>query len=153
MNDLIELYLSAHEWGMAEQTARECLSHRIQKRHKVVTREVTDASGNTIVVTEMAAVKQPDDWAYYLTMSELGAALAGQKKYAAAEPSLVDDYKGLKALQKDIPVLKKSALDEAANRLFTLYLAWGKPEKAREWAPKPKSKIAVDDGDPDIHHR
>ncbi len=133
MNDLTELYLSAQQWEMAEQTARECLRRREQKRHKKVTRQVVDASGNTIDVTEMAVVQQPDDWAYYLSMSQLGAALAGQKKFAAAEPLLVDGYKGLKSLEKDIPLLNKPDLDEAAKRTFTLYLAWGKPQKASEW--------------------
>ncbi len=39
---------------------------------------------------------QPGDWWVFLTKSQLGAALAGQKKYLEAEPLLIDGYEGLK---------------------------------------------------------
>jgi hypothetical protein len=37
---------------------------------------------------------RPDDWRRFRAESVLGAILAGQKKYADAEPLLVEGYRG-----------------------------------------------------------
>ncbi len=54
MNHLAGTYLATNRWAEAEVTARECLSH-FEK-------------------------KQPDEWLRFHAMSQLGAALAGQKR-------------------------------------------------------------------------
>ena len=54
------------------------------------------------------------------TMSQLGAALAGQKKYAEAEPLLIDGYDGMKAREAKIPAPAKKDLAAAAARIVTL---------------------------------
>jgi serine/threonine protein kinase len=106
MNNLAGAYLDVRRWNMAEATARECLRLRERK---------------------------PEDWWRFHTMSQLGTALAGQKKYAQAEPLLIQGYEGLKAREAKISALNKNYLAEGAQRVVKLYEAWGKPEKAAEW--------------------
>ena len=77
--------------------------------------------------------KPPDDWSRFHTMSLLGAALAGQKKYAEAEPLLIAGYEGLKAREAKIPAPSRGRLAAAAARIVPFYEAWGQPDKAAEW--------------------
>ena len=77
--------------------------------------------------------KGPDDWFYYLTQSQLGAALAGQKRHAEAEPLLVRGYEGLKAREAKIAAPRRTDVAEATARIVPFYAAWGKPDKADEW--------------------
>ena len=74
---LIEAYLNARRWAEAAAAAREGLEARTRK--------------------------SPDDWSQFHTMSLLGAALAGQKKYPHAEPPLIAGYEGLKGREAKIP--------------------------------------------------
>jgi serine/threonine protein kinase len=94
LNSLAGAYLEARRWAEAERTARECLSLR--------------------------AKQPPDDWWRYQTMSQLGAALAGQTKYAEAEPLILAGYEGLKAREAKIPAPNKPCLTEAADRIVRL---------------------------------
>jgi eukaryotic-like serine/threonine-protein kinase len=107
MNDLATAYLDGQQWSKAETVARDCLSLR--------------------------AKKQPDDWLSFHTMSQLGAALAGQKKYAEAEPLLVEGYEGMKKREAQIPPEGRPRLAEAAERLVQLYEATGRDELAAQW--------------------
>jgi eukaryotic-like serine/threonine-protein kinase len=72
-------------------------------------------------------------------VSQLGAALAGQKRLAEAEPLLIKGYDGLNERQPKIPVPARKFVIEAGERLISLYEAWGKKEKAAEW----KAKLGV----------
>ncbi len=110
MDNLAAAYLDAQRWPEAEVLARECLSLRERKRLS--------------------------DWERFRTMSQLGAALAGQKRYADAEPLLLQGYDGLKAREALIPANNKQFLAEAAARIAPFYKAWGKPDKAAEWIKK-----------------
>ena len=76
---------------------------------------------------------QPDDWPRFLTMSQLGAALVGQKRYSEAEPLLIPGYDGLKAREAKIPPPQKKYLATAAAEIVPFYEAWSKPGKAAEW--------------------
>ena len=76
----------------------------------------------------MRAKSMPGTWLHYNAMSLLGGALAGQKKYAEAEPLLVEGYENMKP-PPPAAVRKKEALE----RVVELYEAWGKPDKAKEW--------------------
>jgi len=69
-------------------------------------------------------------------MSQLGAALLGQQKYAEAEPLLLQGHEGLKAREAKIPAPRKDSLASAAARIVKLYEAWGKADKAAEWRKK-----------------
>jgi hypothetical protein len=63
----------------------------------------------------------------------LGAALAGQKKFAEAEPLLLDSYQRMKQVAAQMPPEAKIRLVEAAQRLVDLYEAWDRPESATQW--------------------
>ena len=72
-NELVRAYLDARRWAEAEAEARGCLA--------ACTR------------------KLPDDWLRFHTMSQLGAALAGRKNDAEAEPLLIEGYQGMKLVR------------------------------------------------------
>jgi len=61
---------------------------------------------------------------------ELGTTRLQQKKYAEAEPLLLEAYAGLK--QHEL----QSRASEAIERLVQLYEAWDKKDKAAEWRKK-----------------
>ncbi len=110
LNNLADANLDAQRWPEAEKVARECLKVRERKR--------------------------PPEWECFQTMSQLGAALAGQKRFAEAEPLLLDGYNGLKAREAVIPANRKQQLMDAAARIAPFYRAWGKQDKAEEWMKK-----------------
>ena len=58
-----------------------------------------------------------------------GAALAGQRKYAQAEPLLVKSYNVLSSDAGAMPMF----VTETTRRLASLYEDWGKPEQAAEY--------------------
>ena len=59
-----------------------------------------------------------------------------QKKYAQAEPLLLEGYSGMLARKDRIDVPEWYYLDRAREWLVQLYQDWGKPEKAAEWRKK-----------------
>jgi serine/threonine protein kinase len=107
LNNLARADLDARRWPEAEAAARDCLGIRTRK--------------------------QPDDWLRFHTMSQLGAALAGQKKDAEAEPLLVDGYEGLKSREARIPAPSRNSLADAGARIVAFYEARGQPDKASGW--------------------
>jgi tetratricopeptide (TPR) repeat protein len=82
---------------------------------------------------------RPNTWHVDAARSLLGGALAGQKKYAEAEPLLLASYEGLQRRAKEIPPEFKTHPAEALERLVQCYEAWGKPEQASEWRAKQKA--------------
>ena len=109
--DLALAYLSQGKFAQGEPLAREAL----ETNRKI----------------------QPDDWQRYYDESLLGACLAGQKKYAEAEPLLISGYQGM-VVRKDriLAVWDKHQLDSCGGWIVRLYQAWGKPEKSKEWRQK-----------------
>jgi hypothetical protein len=87
--------------------------------------------------------KLADEWLRFNAMSLLGGSLSGQKKYAEAEPLLIQGYEGMKARESKIPRQAKINIPGAAERIVSLYEAWGKPEKAAEWREKLKPAPAA----------
>jgi tetratricopeptide (TPR) repeat protein len=71
-------------------------------------------------------------WQRHNVQSLLGATLAGQKRYAEAEPLLVSAYQGLIAVERRIPAYSKIFIPRARERLDSLYVAWGKPAPVLE---------------------
>jgi hypothetical protein len=63
----------------------------------------------------------------------LGAALAGEKKYAEAELLLLDGYQGMLTRKDRIDTPDRYHLDRAGEWLVRLYQAWGDPDKAADW--------------------
>ena len=84
-------------------------------------------------IMTIARTKQPDDWLSFHAQSLLGACLAGQKKYAAAEPLLLEGYRGMVARKDRIAVPDWYHIDRTRDWIVELYQAWGRPEKASEW--------------------
>ncbi len=88
---------------------------------------------------EIGRQKEPDAWGTFHAQSLLGAALSGQKRYADAEPLLLQGYQGMKS--REASILKpsraskptKSPLIEASERLVELYEGWGKEAEAARW--------------------
>jgi serine/threonine protein kinase/tetratricopeptide (TPR) repeat protein len=76
---------------------------------------------------------QPEDWQRFRAESLLGASLAGQKKYAEAEPFLLEGYQGMLARKERMAVPDWYHLDRAREWTIQLYLALGQPKKAAEW--------------------
>jgi tetratricopeptide (TPR) repeat protein len=118
-------WLKCDQFAPAEEMLRECLSIREKK--------------------------QPEVWTTFNTLSLLGGALRGQKKYADAEPPLVKGYEGLKAREKSIPPQGATRIPEALDRLIELYTATNKPDEVKKYqslrakyppelAPPPKEK-------------
>jgi len=80
--------------------------------------------------------KQPDDWQTFRAETLLGASLAGQRKYAEAEPLLLGGYQGMAARKDRMGVPDWYHLYRARDWLVQLYQAWVKPGKAAEWKNK-----------------
>jgi eukaryotic-like serine/threonine-protein kinase len=84
-----------------------------------------------------AESKRPlDDWQRFRAESLLGASLAGEKKYAEAEPFLLEGYGGMLARKNRIDVPDWYQLDRAREWIVQLYQDWGKPSQAAEWKKK-----------------
>jgi eukaryotic-like serine/threonine-protein kinase len=106
-SDLALAYLSQGKFPEGEPLAREAL--------------------------EFNRKKQPDDWQRFRAESLLGASLAGQRKYAEAEPLLLEGYQGMLARKELIAVPDRYHLDRAQEWLVQMYQAWGKPANAAKW--------------------
>ena len=81
-----------------------------------------------------------DDWYTFQYRSQLGASLVGQRKYADAEPLLLQGYEGMKAGVNALSRLERPLVEQAGERVLELYTAWGKTEKAALWRAKLTSR-------------
>jgi hypothetical protein len=86
-----------------------------------------------VPITAYCDRHRPDDWQRFRATSLLGASLAGQNKYAEAEPLLLDGYQGMAVRKDRMGVPDWFHLDRAREWIVQLYEAWGKPAKAAEW--------------------
>ncbi len=77
--------------------------------------------------------KQPDNWQFFWAESLVGASLAGEKRYADAEPLLVAGYRGMVGRKDWMPVPKLRDIDSAQGWIVQMYVEWGKPDKVKEW--------------------
>ena len=85
---------------------------------------------------EFNRVNRPDTWQQFRAESLLGASLAGQKKYAEAEPLLLEGYQGMAERKPRIEVPDWYHIDRARDWLVELYRAQGSRAKAAEWSKK-----------------
>jgi eukaryotic-like serine/threonine-protein kinase len=85
---------------------------------------------------EFYRTERPDDWRRFRAESLLGASLAGEKKYAEAEPLLLEGYQGMLARKTRIGMPNRYHLELAHRWIVQLYRAWGKPAKAAAWNEK-----------------
>ncbi len=107
LGQLGSAYLESKRFADAEVMLRECLALRVQT--------------------------EPDGWRRFQTMSQLGAALAGQRKYAEAERVLVDGCEGLLARAQQLLPRQKRELAAAGARIASFYEAGGQPAEAARW--------------------
>jgi len=92
---------------------------------------------------EFTRKKQPDDSGRFFAESLLGASLAGQKKFAEAEPLLVAAYQGMLARKDGVGVGDRWQMDQMRAWIVQLYTDSGQPRKAAEWRAKlPKDAAA-----------
>ena len=75
----------------------------------------------------------PSDYRRYLTEALLGASLAGDHKYAEAEPLLVGGYEGMKQNADGVSDLNRQKMKKVGELVVKFYAAWNKPDKAAEW--------------------
>jgi serine/threonine protein kinase len=72
--------------------------------------------------------QQPTGWQRFRAESLLGESLAEQKKYAQAEPLLLEGYHGMLSRKDRIGVPDRYHLQLAHRWLVDLYREWGKPQ-------------------------
>jgi serine/threonine protein kinase/tetratricopeptide (TPR) repeat protein len=75
--------------------------------------------------------------------SGLGAALAGQGRFAEAEPLLVHAFEKLTAQREQLAGDRDKLLREATDRLVVFYTACEKPDRAAEWRARRPSASFV----------
>jgi hypothetical protein len=76
----------------------------------------------------------PNHWRFFDAVSQLGECLLGQDRFAEAEQSLLDGYRGLKQQEQSIPMVHKyKLLNEASQRLVRLYETQGRTQEANQW--------------------
>ncbi len=68
-------------------------------------------------------------WLIADTVSQLGGAVAGQRRFAEAEPLLLSGYAGLRD-DRHVSLDRKR---QAVSRIIRLYQTWEKPEQVTEW--------------------
>ena len=77
----------------------------------------------------------------FYTTSVLGAALLGQKKYADAEPLLLQGYKNMKQWETGTEEgERRRLLRDAGEWVVRFYEVTEQPEKARAWREKLKAR-------------
>jgi serine/threonine protein kinase/lipopolysaccharide biosynthesis regulator YciM len=154
-NNLASIYESEKHWEKAEPLRRKILDHYRRKgpaESPAVANALASLGKNLLFqgkpaeaepfLRECLAIREKklaDDWLRFNAMSLLGGALSGQKKYAEAEPLLIQGYEGMKAREFKIHRQAKINIPDAAERIVSLYEAWGEPEKAAEWREKIKA--------------
>jgi tetratricopeptide (TPR) repeat protein len=149
INSLAGTYVFQGKHAEAEPLLREMLAYRKAKEDSE-SPGVADALsklGNCLLKLEKYAEaethlrdchairvsKQPNAWNVFNTQAQIGAALMGQKKYADAEPLMLQGYEGMKKRAAQIPPGSRIYVAEAIDRLVQLYDAWGQKDKAAQW--------------------
>jgi eukaryotic-like serine/threonine-protein kinase len=149
LSDMASLYQLQAKYGLAEAYAARALAgrrHLVGSDHPDTMAAAADLAlanqsqgkftesellAREIEATERA--KRPDIWLRFWAESLVGASLAGEKKYADAEPLLLDGYRGMMARKDRISAPNWRHLKTAHEWILQLYAAWDKPEKAAQW--------------------
>jgi len=80
--------------------------------------------------------KYPHAWARFHAESLVGTCLAGQMKYAEAEPLLLESYSGMASQINKKNLSQESDLDDVRRWIIQLHRASGKPDQATQWRNK-----------------
>ena len=81
-----------------------------------------------------------EGWGRYGSRALLGESLAGQRKYAEAEPLLISGYEGLRRFDKAVPLGERPLVAKTEDWILQLYRDSEKPQKVAEWRAKFKSE-------------
>jgi len=146
------MYEREHKYALAEGLAAEALTgrrHTLGSENEDTIGSAADlamayiSQGKFIEAEPLAREamdfyrkKGAEEWQRFSAESHVGASLAGQKKYAEAEPLLLEGYQGLLARKDVIAIPDRYYMERAREWLVQLYVDWGKPEKAAEWREK-----------------
>jgi eukaryotic-like serine/threonine-protein kinase len=155
LSDVADMYQRRWKYALAEVYAAQALAgqrHALGSEHPDTMTAAADlalayqsqqkfAQSETLAreAWEFYRKKQPDDWKRFRAESLLGASLSGQKRYAEAEPLLLEGYQGMLSRKERIAADQFPGwyhLDRAREWIRELYRAWGKPTKAAEWRQK-----------------
>ena len=152
LSDFAFMYQRQGKYALAESYAAQALSRRRDAVGASPSDAMTSAADLALAyqsqgkfseseplaheALEFDRKNHPDDWQRFRAESLLGASLAGQKKYAEAEPLLVDGYQGMLARKERMAVPAWYHLDRAREWVVRLYLESGQPQKAAEWKKK-----------------
>jgi serine/threonine protein kinase len=152
LSDLADMYQRSGKYALAEAYAAQALSGRRKALGSEQPDTVASAadlalayqSQQEFVRSETLAReafefyrdKQSDDWQRFRVESLLGASLSGQKRYAEAEPLLLEGYQGMLTRKQRMAVPDWYHLARAREWVVELYRAWGKPMKAADWRQK-----------------
>jgi tetratricopeptide (TPR) repeat protein len=99
--------LHEKKFDEAEALARQCLAIRLKLR--------------------------PDDWSVFHAKNMLGAAKAGQKRFAEAEPLLLEGYRGMCERTASIPPFQLPRIGESVERIISFYTATGRTDEVAKW--------------------
>jgi hypothetical protein len=114
--------------------------------HLLERRQYADSEPLLRECLAIRAKQLPDSWLLFNTRAMLGRAVLGQKKYAEAEPLLLEGYEGMHKRLEQIPPPGRVRLAEAIEALVELYEATGQEEKAGPWRQKLKAAAAEKPG-------
>jgi serine/threonine protein kinase/tetratricopeptide (TPR) repeat protein len=95
-----------------------------------------------LILNESLAIRRKvtrDDWFTFAVQSRLGAAFVGQKKYAAAEPALIEGYRGMKQHESKMSAFNKHNLTDCLEQLIELYDVTAKVDEAAKWREESKA--------------
>lgn len=81
----------------------------------------------------VASKSYPDTWTTFRLHALLGAALLEQRKFAEAEPLLLQGFDGVKRCAAIDSASRSRELLEISKHVVGLYDAWDKPEQAAKW--------------------
>ncbi|HEX5229014.1 MAG TPA: serine/threonine-protein kinase [Bryobacteraceae bacterium] len=149
MNNLADLYARQGRRAEAEAMYRQVLEVRrrvLVPEHPRIARVLAslgelkieeenyhDAEAFLREAVQIRDQATPDAWERYYTQSLLGAALAGERKYAASETLLLSGYRGLQQRRDFMPFENRAYVQRSRQAIFHLYEQWGKPDQAASW--------------------
>jgi serine/threonine protein kinase/tetratricopeptide (TPR) repeat protein len=149
LSDLALMYQREGDYALAEKYAGEALAGRRQAlgpEHPETVGSAADlalaylsrskfseAEQLSRAVVAFERKNQSEDWSRFFDESELGASLAGEKKYADAEPLLIEGYQTMLVRKDEMTFADRYYLDRAHEWIVHLYLLWGKPAEAARW--------------------
>jgi Flp pilus assembly protein TadD len=153
-DDLVDAFYQGSRFAEAEPLYRRALKRALQKVPPATNELITVYSRLGIsllrldrpaeaeaVFREAAVFTRPiGGIAYFNALGNVAGSLTPQKKYAEAEPLLLEAHAGLIEAEARNPEASRAARSRGiAGALAHLYELWGKPEQAAPWRQPEKN--------------